>query len=287
MKSRGRKALIKPNEPLRSHWQQKRRPAFPPVVLTIAGSDNSGGAGIQADLKTATTLRTYGASAITSLVAEHPGRVHRIAPVAPSMVIDQIRLVFEAFPVAAIKTGMLFSRPIIAAVARELRQLAPGVPLVVDPVMVATSGAVLLKKDAISVLKKELLPLATLVTPNRDEAALLWGQPIRNLEDLCAAGIDLSTQYGCAFLVKGGHLRSHEAVDVLCQGTTVRLYKTPMIRGVNPHGTGCTLSAAIAASLAKGLPLEKSVAAGKAFITRAVQTHFQHGKHQVLNVLPG
>lgn len=256
------------------------------MVLTIAGSDNSGGAGIQADLKTFTTLRTYGASAITSLVAEHPGRVHSIAPVPLGMVIDQIRLVFEAFPVAAIKTGMLYSRPVIAAVARELRQLAPGVPLVVDPVMVATSGALLLKKDAITLLQKELLPLATLVTPNRDEAALLWGKPIQNLEALCAAGIELSLKYQTAFLVKGGHLRGAHAVDLLCVGTKVHVFKTPMIAGANPHGTGCTLSAAIAASLAKGLPLGKAVAAGKQFITRAVRTHFQHGPHQVLNVLP-
>lgn len=256
------------------------------MALTIAGSDNSGGAGIQADLKTFTTLRTYGASAITSLVAEHPGRVHSIAPVPLSMVIDQIRLVFEAFPVAAIKTGMLYSRSNIAAVARELRQLAPGVPLVVDPVMVATSGALLLKKDAIAVLQKELLPLATLVTPNRDEAALLWGHPIKDLETLCAAGIELSLKYQTAFLVKGGHLRGTHAIDLLCTGTKVRVFKTAMIAGANPHGTGCTLSAAITASLAQGLPVEKAVAAGKKFITHAVRTHFQHGPHQVLNVLP-
>lgn len=279
-----RKALIKTNEPLKPHFRQQRCTSLP-VTLTIAGSDCSGGAGVQADLKTFTTLRTYGTSAITSIVAEHPGRVHSISPVPLSMVIDQIRLIVEAFPIAGIKTGMLYSRPIIAAVSAELRRLAKGVPLVVDPVMVASSGAPLLKKEAVSLLQKELLPLAALVTPNRDEAALLWGKPIRNLADLRQAGIALSDKFGVPFLVKGGHLRGKEAIDLLCCGSTVRVYKTAMIPGANPHGTGCTLSAAIAASLAKGMKLEQAVAAGKRFITQAVRTRLRLGSHQVLNVL--
>jgi hydroxymethylpyrimidine/phosphomethylpyrimidine kinase len=155
-----------------------------PVVLTIAGSDNSGGAGLQADLKTFTTLGVYGTTAVTCIVAEHPGRVLNITPVPPARVADQIRLVLEAFPVAAIKTGMLYSAEIIAAVEKTLAPvLARGVPLVIDPVMVASSGKVLMKKDAIAMLRK-LITSSTLVTPNRDEAALLWNQPITNLQTL-------------------------------------------------------------------------------------------------------
>lgn len=257
-----------------------------PVALTIAGSDNSGGAGIQADLKTFTNFRVYGASAITSLVAEHPGRVKSIEPVKIAMIRDQIDLVFESLPVAAIKTGMLYSGSIIAAVARQLRQQAQGIPLVIDPVMVASSGAPLLKKQAVTILEKELLPLAALVTPNRDEAALLWGKPIRDLETLERAGVKLSERYEVPFLVKGGHLRTKWAVDLLCTGHKVRAYKTAMIPGANPHGTGCTLSSAITASLAKGLTLEQSVAAGKKFITHAVRTRLRFGKYEVLNHLP-
>src|SRR5476651_1044844 len=149
-----------------------------PVVLTIAGSDNSGGAGLQADLKTFTTLRVYGTTAVTCVVAEHPGRVLNITPIPPARVADQIRLVREAFPVAAIKTGMLYTAEIIAAVGEAIGPaLAQGVPLVIDPVMVASSGKVLLKKNAVKALRR-LIKHATVVTPNRDEAELLWGQPI-------------------------------------------------------------------------------------------------------------
>src|SRR5471030_623511 len=155
-----------------------------PVVLTIAGSDNSGGAGLQADLKTFTTLGVYGTSAVTCVVAEHPGRVLNMTPIPPERVADQIRLVLEAFPVAAIKTGMLYSAEIIEAVAEAIAPaLKAGVPLVVDPVMVASSGKVLLKKDAIRALRKFICS-ATIVTPNRDEAALLWGAAITNLKTL-------------------------------------------------------------------------------------------------------
>src|SRR5271155_4388766 len=167
-----------------------------PVVLTIAGSDNSGGAGIQADLKTFTTLGVYGATAVTCVVAEHPGRVLNITPIPAARVADQIRLVLEAFPVAAIKTGMLHSAEIIAAVAKAIAPaLKQGVPLVVDPVMVASSGKVLMKKDAIQVLRKLISP-ATILTPNRDEAALLWGRPITDLKTLEEAALDLAKKFG-------------------------------------------------------------------------------------------
>ncbi|HEY0256171.1 MAG TPA: bifunctional hydroxymethylpyrimidine kinase/phosphomethylpyrimidine kinase [Candidatus Methylacidiphilales bacterium] len=259
-----------------------------PVVLTIAGSDNSGGAGIQADLKTFTTLGVYGTTAVTCVVAEHPGRVLNITPIPPDRVADQIRLVLEAFPVAAIKTGMLYSAEIIAAVAATIKPaLAQGVKLVVDPVMVASSGKVLMKKAAIRALRK-FIAGATVVTPNRDEAELLWGKPIRNPKALTRAALDLAREFRYPhFLVKGGHLKADRAVDVLAfpEGNS-REFGAKRIPEVDPHGTGCTYSAAIAAGLAKGLTVTESVVLGKIFITRALYRRFEIGEYQLLNQLP-
>jgi len=259
-----------------------------PVVLTIAGSDNSGGAGLQADLKTFTTLGVYGTTAVTCVVAEHPGRVLNITPIPPERVADQIRLVLEAFPVAAIKTGMLYSAEIIKEVARAIMPArAKGVPLVVDPVMVASSGAVLLKEDAIYALREFML-YATVVTPNRDEAAMLWRKPITDLKTLDQAALELAKRFRYPrFLVKGGHLKTGQAVDVLAypDGRT-RQFSVKRIPNVDPHGTGCTYSAAITAGLAKGLTLEESVALGKWFITRALRRRFEIGPYQLLNHLP-
>ncbi|HEX4138840.1 MAG TPA: bifunctional hydroxymethylpyrimidine kinase/phosphomethylpyrimidine kinase [Candidatus Methylacidiphilales bacterium] len=260
-----------------------------PVVLTIAGSDNSGGAGLQADLKTFTTLGVYGTTAVTCIVAEHPGRVLNITPVPPARVADQIRLVLEAFPVAAIKTGMLYSAEIVAAVGKAIMPaLARGVPLVVDPVMVASSGKVLMKKDAIRALRK-LITLSTVVTPNRDEAALLWDEPITSLQTLSEAALGLAQGFhGPAILAKGGHLREQLAVDVLAYPDgRVHEFAAPRIPGVDPHGTGCTYSAAIAAGLAKSLTLTEAVTLGKAFITWTLRRRFQIGPYQLLNHLPG
>jgi hydroxymethylpyrimidine/phosphomethylpyrimidine kinase len=258
------------------------------VVLTIAGSDNSGGAGLQADLKTFTTLGVYGTTAVTCVVAEHPGRVLNITPIPPQRVADQIRLVLEAFPVAAIKTGMLYSAEIIASVEKTiLPVLKKGVPLVIDPVMVASSGKVLMKKEAIRALRK-FITHADLVTPNRDEAALLWGKPITNLKALNEAAVGLVKQFGHPhFLVKGGHLKTGQAVDVLAfPDGRVHDYSTPRIPNVDPHGTGCTYSAAIAAGLAKGLTMTEAVLLGKIFISRALHQRFEIGPYQLLNHLP-
>ena len=263
-------------------------PETVPVVLTIAGSDNSGGAGLQADLKTWTTLGLYGTTAVTCVVAEHPGRVLNITPVPPARVADQIRLVLEAFPVAAIKTGMLFSAEIISAVARAVKPaLDRGVPLVVDPVMVASSGRVLLRKDAIRTLRK-FISGATIVTPNRDEAALLWGRPITNLDALHEAAIELAIGFDFPwFLVKGGHLKTGQAVDVLASAEGhLHRFQSKRIPGIDPHGTGCTYSAAIVAGLAKGLTIAESVLLGKTFINRALQRRFEIGPYQLLNHLP-
>ena len=264
--------------------------SFPtvPVVLTIAGSDNSGGAGLQADLKTFTTLGVYGTTAVTCVVAEHPGRVLNITPIPSERVADQIRLVLEAFPVAAIKTGMLYSAEIIAAVAKAVMPaLAKGVPLVIDPVMVASSGKVLMKKDAIRMLRK-FIAQATLVTPNRDEAELFWGKPIKNLEALNQAAIDLAKGFRHPhFLVKGGHLKTGRAVDVLAYPDgRIHEFGAKRIPHVDPHGTGCTYSAAIAAGLAKGLTVTEAVVLGKLFIARALYRRFEIGPYQLLNHLP-
>jgi hydroxymethylpyrimidine/phosphomethylpyrimidine kinase len=256
-----------------------------PVVLTIAGSDNSGGAGIQADLKTFTRYGVYGTTAVTCVVAEHPGRVSRITAEPPAMVAEQIRLVFEAFPVAAAKTGMLFSAGIIRRVAREMRRRRK-TKLVVDPVMVATSGAALLKPDAERALARELFPLAAVVTPNLDEAARLLGRKLKTPQAAKEAAVELARKWKVPFLVKGGHLGLKRAEDFLAwpNGKT-RVFSAKRVQGVETHGTGCTYSAAICAGLAKGLALEKAVMEAKGFITRAILGHLKIGGYTPLNHL--
>ena len=255
-----------------------------PVTLTIAGSDNSGGAGIQADLKTFTRFGVYGTTAVTCVVAEHPGRVSRITAEAPAMVAEQIRLVFEAFPVAAAKTGMLFSAGIIRRVAREMRRRKTR--LVVDPVMVATSGAVLLKPDAERALARELFPLAAVVTPNLDEAARLLGRKLKTPQAAKEAATELARKWQVPFLVKGGHLQLAVASDYLAwpNGKT-RVFSARRIGRVETHGTGCTYSAAICVGLAQGQSLEVAVAQAKGFITRAIRRHLKIGRYTPLNHL--
>src|SRR5436190_15154996 len=188
-----------------------------PIALTIAGSDSGGGAGIQADLKTFAALKVHGTSAITCLTAQNPRRVRAIEPCSASMVWEQIIAVFEELPPAAVKTGMLFSAEIIRVVAKELRKRRCA--LVVDPVMIATSGAELLQKDAVRALTTKLLPLAKVITPNVPEAEVLLETKIRELEDLRRAARELFERYGCAALVKGGHLKAgDEAIDVFFDG---------------------------------------------------------------------
>lgn len=240
-----------------------------PVTLTIAGSDNSAGAGIQADLKTMSALGVYGVTAVTCVVAEVPGRVSAIQPIAPGIVAEQIRLLHAAFPVAAMKTGMLYSREIIEAVAGALADVS--IPLVVDPVMVATSGDALLRGDAVALYRERLIPRALVVTPNLDEVETLLGRRVANVREMREAGRELVAEFGVGFLIKGGHLRGATATDLLCEaGGAVHEFSAPFVAGVSTHGTGCTYSAAIAAGLAKGLPLAGAVAEAKRFVTRAV-----------------
>jgi hydroxymethylpyrimidine/phosphomethylpyrimidine kinase len=247
----------------------------PPVTLTIAGSDNSAGAGAQADLKTMSALGTYGVTAITCVVAEVPGKVSAIQPIEPRIVAEQIRLLFDAFPIAAVKTGMLFSREIIAAVADALesgvRSQKSEVPIIVDPVMVATSGDPLLQNDAVALYRERLFPRATLVTPNLDEVRTLLGWSVSNLEEMRRAGVELVAKFGTNFLIKGGHLRERVATDLLCEsGGAIHEFSGPFVPGVSTHGTGCTYAAAITAELGKGRPLREAVATAKEFVTVAV-----------------
>lgn len=254
-----------------------------PIALTIAGSDSGGGAGIQADLKTFAALRVHGTSAITCITAQNPRRVTGIQPINASMVRKQIEAVFEELPPHAVKTGMLFNSEIIRVIA-ELFEHGKRPPLIVDPVMVATSGAVLLKPSAIRLLKNRLLPLAALVTPNLDEAEILVGRKLRSVDDLQMAARKIYDEYGCAALVKGGHLNlKNRAVDVLFDGKQIFVFRAARIRGVSTHGTGCTYSAAIAAYLARGESVQRSVALAKAFITRTIAKSQKAGRHPVLN----
>jgi hydroxymethylpyrimidine/phosphomethylpyrimidine kinase len=243
-----------------------------PVALTIAGSDSSAGAGIQADLKTFGALGVYGLTAITCIVAETPGLVSKIEAVSAEMVRAQMEVLFKSFPVAAIKTGLLFSAEIVLAVAQTLRAHAGRAtsPLVIDPVMVATSGDRLLRDDAVEAYERELFPLAALITPNLGEAARLLGEPVGDLRAMRSAGARLTEKYRIPVLLKGGHLSGRDAIDLLFAGGNVVEFSAPFSRGIATHGTGCTYSAAITAGLASGLSLEGAVRGAKKFVTATI-----------------
>jgi hydroxymethylpyrimidine/phosphomethylpyrimidine kinase len=251
----------------------------PAVVLTIAGSDCSAGAGIQADLKTFAALGVYGLTAVTCVVAEIPGKVSRIEPVTPRMVRTQIEVLLESFQIGAIKTGLLCSAEIISAVAKAIqpmgRKFARRIPLVVDPVMIATSGDRLLEPAAIDAYKNKLFPLATLITPNLHEAALLLGTSIKGREQMEEAAKTLTKKFRTSVLLKGGHLRGNNAIDLLVHNGQLTEYSAPFVRGVATHGTGCTYSAAIAAGLASGLALVEAIARAKRFVTKSITRHFR------------
>ena len=244
-----------------------------PVALTIAGSDSSAGAGIQADLKTFSALGVYGLTAITCVVAETPGRVLRIEPINPEVVYEQVAVLARNFPIAAAKTGLLCSGEIVEAVARGidlLRKIDNRIPVVVDPVTVATSGDMLLSPEAMEIYERELFPIVTLLTPNLEEAGKLIGEPIRDLETMRKAGKQLQQKYQVSILLKGGHLAGDDAVDLLFAGNKISEFSAPFVRGVTTHGTGCTYSAAITAALASGLSLEAAVRRAKEFVTASI-----------------
>jgi len=253
------------------------------VALTIAGSDSAGGAGIQADLKTFASLGLHGASAVTCVTAQNPKSVRGIQACDPRIVRQQIEAVFEELPPAAVKTGLLFSGDIVRVVARFFKgRKRP--PLVVDPVMVSTSGTRLLGPPAVRLLREQLLPLAALVTPNLDETAVLVGKRPASVEEMRAAAREIRSRYGCAALVKGGHLRGvREAIDIFYDGKTELLLRAPFVKGISTHGTGCAYSAAIAGYLARGCGLARAVEQAKHYITGAIASNLAANRHAVLN----
>jgi hydroxymethylpyrimidine/phosphomethylpyrimidine kinase len=242
----------------------------PAVALTIAGSDCSAGAGLQADLKTFGAFGVFGLTAVTCVVAETPGKVSRIEGIHPRNVREQIELCLTNFPVRAIKTGLLFSTEIVEVVASLIEERAKGIPLVIDPVMVATSGDALLRPQAIDSYRRCLFRRAALVTPNMAEAAALSGKPVRDLDEMRSVGRELSEEFGTRVLLKGGHLAGESAIDLLFHGSEVKEFAAPFVAGISTHGTGCTYSAAITAALAQGDLLEEAIRRGKDFVSRAI-----------------
>ncbi|GAB3526815.1 bifunctional hydroxymethylpyrimidine kinase/phosphomethylpyrimidine kinase [Photobacterium alginatilyticum] len=246
-------------------------PSKTPITLTIAGSDSGGGAGIQADIKAISATGSYACSVITALTAQNTQGVSGILAVEPEFVEQQLDSVFTDLDVKAVKVGMLSDTNIIRVVAAKLRQYQPKY-LVVDPVMVATSGDLLLQQDAISSLKSELLPLADVITPNLPEAAALLGVAIPHSEQEMANMIDGLREIGAkSVLLKGGHLEQDtNSTDLLILANDVVRMSTPRIPTNNTHGTGCTLSSAIASFLAQGIELTTAVQYAKSYITKAI-----------------
>jgi hydroxymethylpyrimidine/phosphomethylpyrimidine kinase len=241
-----------------------------PVALTIAGSDSSGGAGIQADLKTFAALGVFGASAITALTAQNTTGVTGIHVVPPDFLRAQIDAVFADLDVGAVKIGMVAGQATVEAIADALARW-PQVPIVLDPVMVATSGARLLEPEAVNALRVRLIPKAALITPNLPEAAALLDEPVASTASAIAAQGRRLLVLGCtAVLIKGGHGQGSESVDYLVDGRGTVALPAPRIATQNTHGTGCSLSSAIAAGLARGEPLEAAVRSAKAWISAAI-----------------
>lgn len=247
------------------------------TALTIAGSDSSGGAGIQADLKTMLANHVYGMSAITALTAQNTTGVTDIMEVTPEFLAEQLDSIFTDIKPDAVKTGMVSSSQLIDIIADKLRKYK-AVNIVVDPVMVATSGAKLICDDAMETLKKKLLTLATVITPNIPEGEVLAGMKITSKEDMVTAAEKISNTYGCSVLLKGGH-SLNDANDLLVeQGKEPVWFMGRRIANTNTHGTGCTLSSAIASNLAKGKSLEEAVKGAKNYISGALAAGLDLGK---------
>ena len=256
----------------------------PPRLLIIAGSDSSGGAGAQADIKTASAFGVYAMTAITAVTVQDTKRVHAIHAVPANIVREQIEASLADIGADAIKIGMLGSANIVKAVAAALAKHARKIPIVLDPVMASTSGSALLAADAISALKKYLLPLATLVTPNIPETKKLTSMRGVRTADIERAGHKLIAIGAGAALIKGGHSTKATIDDVLVWERGVDIYAFPRIRTRHTHGTGCTLSTAIACGLAKGLPLPLAIDRAREFVQHAIETAPGLGKgHGPLN----
>ncbi len=244
--------------------------SIPPIALTIAGSDSGGGAGIQADLKTFSALGVYGCSVITALTAQNTKAVSAVGDVPPDFVEAQMDAVFSDLNVAAVKIGMLNNAATIAAVARGLDRYRPA-HVVLDPVMIAKSGDALLRDEAIDALKSVLIARASLITPNLPEAARLLDEPVAgSLEEMCRAARRLHG-LGARVVLKGGHLGAGDSTDVYFDGESEIRLVDERIATANTHGTGCTLSSAIAANLAHGLPMNEAVVLAKRYVGKAIR----------------
>ena len=262
--------------------------AKPARVLIVAGSDSGGGAGIQADIKTVTALGGYAMTAITAITVQDTTGVHGVHAVPAATIHDQIIRVMDDIGADAIKTGMLGSADVVEMLAEILHARAKGIPVVVDPVMIAKGGAKLLDDAAISVMKKKFMPLATVVTPNASEAAVLTGMRVESADDLVQAGKALLALGAKAAFVKGGHLKAETITDALVTKDGVQLFRSARIQTTSTHGTGCTLASALAVSLGQGFSLEDAAARARAFVQEAIRTApgFGHG-HGPLNYMHG
>jgi hydroxymethylpyrimidine/phosphomethylpyrimidine kinase len=254
-----------------------------PCAVTIAGSDSGGGAGVQADLKTFAALGVHGASVLTCLTAQNPQHVLAVEPCSRRMLHLQLEAVFDGLCPASAKTGMLHSAASVNLVAGFLKKRK--MPLVVDPVMISTSGAQLLDRAGIQALREKLLPMACLVMPNLYEAGILAGEVPDTPETMRRVARVLHQRYGCAVLVKGGHLRgAKEAIDIYYDSQQELLLSAPYVHGIRTHGTGCTFSAAVTAWLARGLSVLQAVQRAKQHITEAIALSRNTAGHWVLGV---
>ena len=257
-------------------------------VLAIAGSDSGGGAGIQADIKTVTALGGYAATAITALTAQNTLGVAGILPVPPAFVAQQIEVVLRDIGADAVKTGMLGDAAVIAAVVEALHRFARGVPVVVDPVMVAKGGARLLEPGAVDALTRHLLPLATVITPNLPEAEVLLGEAIPDVAAMHRAASMLLTLGVPAVLLKGGHLPDDTVVDLLATPEGIEEFSAPRIESRHTHGTGCTMASAVATGLAQRMTLRQAVVRARDYVRRAIAAAPGFGAgHGPLNHWPG
>lgn len=253
-------------------------------VLIVAGSDSGGGAGIQADIKTVTALDGYAATAVSALTAQNTRGVFAVMPVAPEFIAQQMRVVLQDIGADAVKTGMLHSAAVIDTVADVLAELAPNVPLVIDPVIAAKDGTRLLDVDAVAALKRHLMVGAAVLVPNIPEAEALSGMTIRDVDDMHHAASTLLTLGPNAVLLKGGHLKADVVTDVLATAEGFEAFEGPWIETRHTHGTGCTLASAIATGLAQGLDVRAAVSRARLYVRRALETApgYGHG-HGPLN----
>ena len=256
------------------------------AALTIGGSDSGGSAGVQADLLSFAANGVYGTTAVTCLTAQNPNGVSAIQLSPPEFVDSQITRVLEYFPVGSIKTGLLLDREIILIVSKRLER-HPMIPLVVDPVCVGSDGRVLLKDDAIEALKRRLLPLATVTTPNLDEAELLLGREIKGEPDLRQAALDLAATYEATTLVKGGHLQGDSIMDAIATPEgEVKVLCQKRIHPMDTHGSGCTLSSATAAHLALGRTPRKALSIARDYLRRGMENPIKFPQSPFINHLP-